>query len=66
VDDSELDEIVSYTLGFCPDYPARIDWEDMLDRIEVAFDIDLGSDLLSTEIQQIKRAVQVARREVAS
>jgi len=61
IDSSTLDEIVAYALGFCPDVPARIDWDSLLYRIEDVFGIDLGGDMLDPEIKKIKRAILKAR-----
>lgn len=59
----QLDEIVDYALGFCPEYPTRVDWDDLLYRIEAVFDLDLGDSMTSPEIERIKKAVRKARRE---
>lgn len=46
----------------------RIDWEDVWDRLDGSklsdgTELDLGNDLTSPELQQLKRAVQKMRRE---
>lgn len=41
----------------------RIDWEDVWDRLERQQDLDLGTDLLSPELKEIKKRVLKMRRE---
>lgn len=60
-----VDKIVEYALGFCPAYPAHVDWNDLLYRIEEAFSIDLPEDMLDPQIKQIKKEINKARREAA-
>lgn len=62
VSDEQLEEIVEYALGFCPD-TGPIEWDDLLYRIEKAFDLDLPGQWLDPEIKRIKNAILKARRE---
>lgn len=59
----DIEAIVDYALGWVPEYPSAIDWDDLLYRIEEVFDIDLESSVLSDDIKMIKKAVNTARRE---
>lgn len=65
IDDVLMDQIVEYALGFCPDYPGRVDWQDLMDRIEAVFDLDLGTSMIGPRVNQIKVAVRQARKEAA-
>ncbi len=58
-----LDSIVEFALGYCPPYPQRVDWYDLVYRIEVRFDIDLPDNLRNPEIREIIREVNRVRRE---
>jgi hypothetical protein len=56
------EEIVEYALGFVP-ATGPIDWDDLLYRIEVAFGIDLPSNMAAPEITRLQKAIRTARRE---
>lgn len=43
----------------------RIDWEDFLDRVESVSGQDLGADLLSSSIQEIKSYARKYGREIS-
>ena len=56
-----LEQIVDFSFDWYPE--GQIDWDDLLYRIEVNFNLDLGNDMLSPEIKKIKAAINKARRE---
>jgi hypothetical protein len=64
-DEAELpfDEIARYIVGFYQG--ERIDWDDALDRVEVALGIDLPDQMLHPTIKAIKRAVRKERAAAA-
>ena len=45
-------------------YPAgtRLDWHDLVDRVEAMSGVDLGSDMLSPTIAAIKQHARALRR----
>jgi hypothetical protein len=63
IDDETMENIVEFALSRYPESGERIDWDDLLYRIEDRWDLDLGTDLLSAEITAIKKAVRKGRRE---
>ena len=58
------DEIVDYALGRIG--KERIDWDDLLFRIEKTFDIDLPESTLDPRIVWLKNKIRRARREANS
>lgn len=67
VDDEIVEAALSIVDGFYATRPA-IDWEDVLDRMEMRRDArgrqyDLGGDADSPAIRKIKREVRRIRRE---
>lgn len=61
--DEVTDEaIVEYAIGWVPQTGA-IDWDDLLYRIESAFDIDLPEAMLDPRIVQLKVLIRKARKE---
>jgi len=63
IDDATMEEIITYALGWCPEYPGKVEWADLYDRIESVFDVDLGCDLLGADIVRIKKGIQDARKQ---
>lgn len=60
----QLEEITEYALGWYPvGSTERIDWDDLLLRIEEACEIDLPDSHAHAVILTIKTAVNRARRE---
>lgn len=55
-------EIIEFALGFIP-AEGRIDWEDLLFRIESVFDIELPDSYLDPEIKRLKKIIAKARKE---
>lgn len=46
-------------------YPlGRVDWEDLLWRVESHADYDFGNDMLSDEIKSVKKYVKRVREEL--
>jgi hypothetical protein len=60
--DDDYERIVNYAVGWLPE-SGPVDWDDLLYRIEGAFDLDLGGDMNSPVIKRIKREVRRARRD---
>lgn len=61
--DDELDEIVDYALGWIGEPGTAVDWDDLLYRIEGAFELDLPDQMLDPINVRIKKAILKARRE---
>lgn len=61
--DRTIEEAIESVIeGWYPD--GRIDMDDLVDRVEILADVDLGGDLLSPQIRQIKAyARKYQRRE---
>jgi hypothetical protein len=59
--EAQIDEIIEYALGFVGE--DRIDWEDLLFRIELAFDFDLPTQFDDPMIKFLKAKILKARRE---
>lgn len=59
--EAKIDEIIEYALGFVGE--DRIDWEDLLFRIESAFDFDLSAQFDDPTIKFLKAKILKARRE---
>lgn len=56
------EEIIDYALGFIPE-SGPIDWDDLLGRIEYAFNIDLPDQMNAPEIRRLQKMIRQARRE---
>lgn len=65
ITNDQMEQIIELALGRYSDPGDRIDWDDLLYRIEATLDIDLPSDFSDPVIDTIRRAVRRARREAA-